>query len=109
MPRDHPRCEMPTRSWRARASGRKQMTINLPIPGRAGRPWILLAAATGMLRGMVIGPALATDPTATPPFTCCYPPEHTISVQGTGTLFLKPDLAEVNLGVDVTRSNLTDA
>ncbi len=82
------------------------MTITIPGPGRVGRPWVLFAGMIGVLLGMLITPALAADPTTTPGTN---PPEHTISVQGVGNIFVKPDLAEVSLGVDITRNKLADA
>jgi uncharacterized protein YggE len=84
------------------------MTLTNGGPGRSGRPWLMLAAAVGVVLGMIISPALAQDPTATTSDTS-NANEHTISVQGVGDIFVKPDLAEVNLGVDITRSKLADA
>ncbi len=82
------------------------MTITIPGPGRTARP--LLAGLISVVMGMLISPALASDtvPTNLPGL---YPPEHTISVQGVGTVFIKPDLAEVSLGVDISRTKLSEA
>jgi uncharacterized protein YggE len=83
------------------------MTITIGGSNGAGRPWALIGGVAGLVLGLLITPVLAADPTVPP--TGFYPPEHTISVQGVGSIFVKPDLAEVNLGVDVTRSALSDA
>jgi uncharacterized protein len=82
------------------------MTITIPGPGRTARP--LLAGLISVVMGMLISPALASD-TAGTNLPGVYPPEHTISVQGVGTIFVKPDIAEISLGVDITRSKLSDA
>jgi uncharacterized protein YggE len=82
------------------------MTITIPGPGRRFRP--LLAGLVSVAMGMLISPALASDQPGTS-MPSLYPPEHTISVQGVGTVFIKPDLAEVSLGVNITRTKLSDA
>jgi uncharacterized protein YggE len=82
------------------------MTITIPGPGRSARP--LLAGVASVVLGLLISPALASD-TVDTNLPGYYQPEHTISVQGVGTVFVKPDLAEVSLGVDITRSRLSDA
>jgi uncharacterized protein YggE len=84
------------------------MTLLAHSPGGTARPWIILAALVGIVFGMAIGPALAQDTTGTVP-PGGFPPEHTIAVQGTGTIFAKPDMADISVGVDVTRSKLADA
>jgi uncharacterized protein YggE len=58
----------------------------------------LLAA---MLAGASIAPAAAQDPSARP--------EHTLSVSGTGSVSVKPDVADVTVGVTVQRDNAGDA
>lgn len=82
------------------------MTITIPGPGRTARP--LLAGFVSVVLGLLISPALASDTVGTN-VPSLYPPEHTISVQGEGTVFIKPDLAQVSLGVTITRAKLSDA
>jgi uncharacterized protein len=68
---------------------------------------IALTAAASLLIGIVVGPiianhpASAADPTATP--------EHLISVSGTGTVSVKPDVADVTLGITVSKPTAKDA
>jgi uncharacterized protein YggE len=52
----------------------------------------LLAA---MLAGATIAPVAAQDPSAKP--------EHTLSVSGTGSVSVKPDVADITVGVTVQR------
>jgi uncharacterized protein len=77
------------------------MSTTLPasLPPSSLR-WLALGAAAGMLVAVAVAPslgsrtALAADATA---------PEHTISVTGTGRVLLAPDVADISLGVIVTR------
>jgi uncharacterized protein YggE len=63
--------------------------------------WLAFGAAAGMLVAAAVLPglgshsALAVDPTSTI--------EHTISVSGTGRVVLTPDVADLSLGVSITR------
>jgi uncharacterized protein YggE len=82
-------------------------TITIPVPGPRAR---LLAAgvAVGLLLAASAAPVLtprgilAVDGTGTTP-------EHTISVSGTGQVFLSPDVADLRLGVMVTSKTVRDA
>jgi uncharacterized protein len=81
-------------------------TVTLTIPGARTR-----ALAVGVLAGafgaalvtsaLVPRSALAVDPTA--------PREHTISVSGTGRVIVSPDVADLRLGVSVTRKTVKEA
>jgi uncharacterized protein len=81
-------------------------TFTVTIPSARAR-----ALATGVAIGVLgaalvtsaLAPhsALAVDPTA--------PKEHTISVSGTGRVIVSPDVADLRLGVQVTRSTVKDA
>jgi uncharacterized protein YggE len=82
-------------------------TLTIPTPGSRAR---LIAAGIGVslflaatsLPALTPRPTLAVDPsTATP--------EHTISVTGTGTVTLKPDVADLHLGVLLTRQTVKAA
>jgi uncharacterized protein len=81
-------------------------TVTLTIPGARTR-----ALAVGVLAGALAAalassalaprPALAVDPAA--------PKEHMISVSGTGRVIVSPDVADLRLGVQVTRTTVKDA
>lgn len=76
-------------------------TLTIPTLGPRAR---LIAAGIGVslflaatsLPALAPRPTLAVDPSTTTP-------EHTISVSGTGTVTLKPDVADLHLGVFLTR------
>lgn len=78
------------------------MPITLParMPASSLR-WLAIGAASGLLLAAAVMPslgshtALAVDPTS--------PVEHTISVSGTGRVVLSPDVADLSLGVSLTR------
>ncbi len=85
----------------------RSISITLPIPGARGA-WLALGLVAGLVGGAVGGPllsprpTLATDPTATPP-------EHRISVTGSGRVVLTPDTADVRLGVTATAKTVKAA
>ena len=58
---------------------------------------VLVGAVAGLLAGMLVGPTMAQSETDT------NPPEHILSVSGTGTIKVAPDVADVQLGVQTTR------
>jgi uncharacterized protein YggE len=70
--------------------------------------WLAVGALAGLALTVAFGPALlpkaarAVDPATTTP-------EHTISVGGVGTVQIPPDVADVSVGVDVTRSTVKEA
>jgi uncharacterized protein YggE len=75
------------------------ITIAIPVPGPGVR-WLAAGIASGLLVAIIAGPALAPRPIfATDPVT---PGEHTISVSGTGRVFVTPDLADLRIGVTTT-------
>lgn len=70
------------------------------IPMRHGRTrWLAGGVTAGLLAALVAGasisPVAAQEPSAKP--------EHTLSVSGTGSVSVKPDLADVTVGVTVQR------
>ena len=71
--------------------------------------WLLAVAVGGLVVGLVAGPAAAgvlrpvVWPTPPPALGTDQPPEHTISVVGTGVVTLVPDEAKIRLGVLVER------
>lgn len=83
------------------------ISITLPIPGSRGR-WLAVGLAGGLLIAGLASPLfsaprlLAANPAPTPD-------EHTISVTGTGTVTLSPDIADLRLGVNVTATSVKAA
>lgn len=80
-------------------------TQHLPVPGaRAG--WLAIGLAGGLLAAMVVRPAIGPAPAfAADPAS----PEHTISVSGTGSVLVSPDLADLRIGVSITRPTVEEA
>lgn len=70
--------------------------------------WLGAGALAALLVVVVGAPALgprsaaAVDPTATTP-------EHTIAVSGVGRVFLSPDVADIQVGVSLTRPTVKQA
>ena len=64
---------------------------------------VLVGAVAGLLAGMLVGPTMAQSETDT------NTNEHTISVTGTGTVKVTPDVADVQLGVQITRETAKSA
>ncbi len=79
-------------------------TRKIPVPGeRLG--WLGMGVLAALIVAAFVGPALSprmalgTDKT----------PEHTISVSGTGRVFLQPDVADVQVGVSITKPTVKGA
>src|SRR5262245_46040244 len=75
----------------------RSITMTLPTPGgRSG--WLALGLAAGLLVAGIASPMFSAPHTfaANPSPTAN---EHTISVSGTGTVTLSPDIADLHLGV----------
>jgi uncharacterized protein YggE len=69
--------------------------------------WLAVGAFAGLALAVAFGPALAMRPAqAVDPATA---PEHTISVSGIGRITTVPDVADVRVGVTVTRTKVRDA
>ncbi|MCI0583554.1 MAG: SIMPL domain-containing protein [Chloroflexi bacterium] len=82
------------------------ITIAIPVPGPKAR-WLAAGIASGLVVAIIAGPALAPRPTfATDPVT---PGEHTISVSGTGRVFVTPDMADLRIGVTTTAKTVQAA
>ncbi|HEY4632527.1 MAG TPA: SIMPL domain-containing protein, partial [Candidatus Limnocylindrales bacterium] len=82
------------------------ITVSIPVPGPRVR-WAAAGIVAGLLTAIVAGPALAPRPIfATDPASTG---EHTISVSGTGRVFLKPDVADLRLGVTTTAKTVEEA
>jgi uncharacterized protein YggE len=77
----------------------RSISITVPVPG-ARAMWLSAGLVVGLIGAVVGGPLLSVRPTlATDPATT---PEHTISVSGTGSVVLSPDMADVRFGVTAT-------
>jgi len=64
---------------------------------------VLVGAVAGLLAGMLVGPTMAQTETNT------NTSEHTLAVSGTGTVKVSPDVADVQLGVQITRETVKAA
>ena len=82
------------------------MTLTVPTPGRRAR---LIAAGIGVGLFLAATSMPALSPRSTLAVDSSTTPEHTISVSGTGTVTLKPDVADLHLGVLVSRSTVKAA
>ena len=83
------------------------MSTPRAISSADSRPgWVALGMVAGLVLAVVLGPALtpraahAVDGTE---------PDRTISVAGTGTVTLVPDIADLHVGVVVQRPKVKDA
>jgi uncharacterized protein YggE len=80
------------------------------LTGSTARPrlgWLAAGAFAGLALAVAFGPALAMRPArAVDPATT---PEHTISVSGIGRITTVPDVADVRVGVMITRTKVRDA
>jgi uncharacterized protein len=84
----------------------RTVSISLPVPGaRSG--WLAAGLALGILAAIMVGPLLAARPTLA--VDGANPPEHTISVTGTGRIVLSPDIADLRLGVTSTAGTVKAA
>lgn len=82
-------------------------TLTIPTPGPRAR-LIAVGIGVGLILAATSLPSLSPRPTrAVDPAGSA--PEHTISVSGTGTVTLKPDVADLQLGVLVNRSTVKAA
>ncbi len=81
-------------------------SLDISIRPRGG--WFAAGALAGLVLAVVIGPALAPR-AVNAQAGSTTPPEHTISVAGTGTVTIAPDVADLRVGVAVTRPKVKDA
>ncbi len=80
-------------------------TITLTLPTSRIR-WIGIGLAIGLLVAAIASPAFAPRAALAAGET---PPEHTISVTGTGRVIISPDVADLRLGVSVTKPTVKAA
>jgi uncharacterized protein YggE len=81
-------------------------TITINLPGTRTR-WLALGLAAGLLVAAVASPAFAPRPISGA--DTGTPPEHTISVTGTGRVVVTPDVADVRIGVSITQPTVKAA
>jgi uncharacterized protein len=75
--------------------------VSSRMPAEGGRlSWLITGASVGVLAAVLLAPHLGTVARAADSTN----PEHTISVSGTGRILVKPDIADVSIGVSVSRS-----
>jgi uncharacterized protein len=83
------------------------ITVTLRLPGPRVR-WTAAGLLTGLLVAATIAaPAVAPRPSLAAGATTDS--EHTITVSGTGTIVVSPDIADVRLGVVVTKPTVKAA
>ncbi len=80
-----------------------------PGPFTLGRI-VAVTAAFSLLVGIMVGPIIANHSTsAADPTGTAVPPEHTVTVSGSGNVSVAPDTADVMIGVSVTKTTVKDA
>jgi uncharacterized protein len=82
-------------------------TITLTLPTSRAK-WLGIGLAVGLVVAAIASPAFAPRSTFAAG-TDTIPPEHTISVSGTGRVVLSPDVADIRLGVSVTKPTVKAA
>jgi uncharacterized protein YggE len=81
-------------------------SVTIPLPSRPV-VWLAIGLAGGLVAAAIASPAFAPRPIAgADPAT---PPEHTITVSGTGKVTVSPDIADLRLGVSVTKPTVKAA
>jgi uncharacterized protein YggE len=79
-------------------------------PGRTTLGWMAIAGVAALAVGLLAGPVLAAATSPAPRYAAPVsassdtPPEHTISVSGSGKVTVVPDMATVSLGVQIERN-----
>lgn len=82
----------------------------MSVVGTFARPGARLGLlGLGAAAGLVVATMLAPAGGARPVAAASDPTEHTIAVTGTGTVTVKPDIADVRLGVSVQKSTVKEA
>jgi len=85
----------------------RTVSLTLPVPGtRTG--WLVAGALLGVLTAVLAGPLLAARPILATDGSGTTP-EHTISVTGTGTVVLSPDIADLRLSVSANAGTVKAA
>ncbi|MGA3058412.1 MAG: SIMPL domain-containing protein [Candidatus Limnocylindrales bacterium] len=68
---------------------------------------IALTAAASLVVGIIVGPIISGHPTLAADTTAA--PEHTVTVSGSGQVSVAPDVADVVLGVSITKPTVAEA
>lgn len=83
------------------------MQTGLLVTARRNRmSWLLGGAAVGVMSAIVLAPGFGGGISRAATDT---PPQHTISVSGTGRVLIKPDVADISLGVHVERGKAKES
>ena len=85
----------------------RTVSLTLPVPS-ARTGWLAAGILLGLLAAVLAGPLLAARPILATDGTTT-PPEHTISVSGTGKVVLSPDIADLRLGVSANAGTVKAA
>ncbi|HLX33707.1 MAG TPA: SIMPL domain-containing protein [Candidatus Limnocylindrales bacterium] len=86
----------------------RTVSISLPVPS-ARSAWLAAGIALGLLTAILAGPLLAARSGLAVDTTGSTTPEHTITVSGTGSVIISPDIADLRLGVVSTASTVKAA
>ncbi len=70
---------------------------------------VALTAAASLLIGIIAGPIIANHSASAADPVTTGTPEHTITVSGSGLVSVAPDVADVMIGVSVTKPSAKDA
>ena len=82
------------------------MSTVIPRPSSGDRSSVLLIGALlGLLVAVVVAPGLLPARAADD----AQPPEHSISVTGVGRILIRPDVADLTLGITVERTRAREA
>ncbi len=84
----------------------REITVPIPTFGSRVR-WLAVGLAVGLLAAGIASPAFA--PRSTFAVDGATTPEHTISVTATGRVIVSPDIADLRLGVSVTKPTVKAA
>jgi uncharacterized protein len=89
-----------------------QVTARPRVGGERGLPYrriVAVTAAASLLLGIIAGPIIANHSASAADPTASGAPEHTVTVSGTGTVSVAPDVADVYIGVSVSKPTAKDA
>jgi uncharacterized protein YggE len=81
-------------------------TLRTPTSTSSRPAWVAIGLVAGLVLAVVLGPALAPRAARGLDGT---EPDRTISVGGTGTVTIAPDVADLHVGVVVQRPKVADA
>jgi uncharacterized protein YggE len=82
----------------------------MSVIGTMTRPGARLGLlGLGAVAGLVVATMVAPAGGARPVVAASDPAEHTIAVTGTGTVTVKPDIADVRLGVSIQKPTVKEA